>query len=53
VFDTGEYLPVQAHFLVYPERHAQRPEVLSFVNWVLKHAGTPVDSRMRKAGLSR
>jgi DNA-binding transcriptional LysR family regulator len=52
VFETGEYLPVQAHFLVYPERHAQRPEVVSFVNWVLKHALTPTDSRMRKAGLS-
>lgn len=51
VFETGEYLPVQAHFLVYPERHAQRPEVLSFVDWVLKHAATPVDTRMRKAGL--
>ncbi|RZL42704.1 MAG: LysR family transcriptional regulator [Variovorax sp.] len=53
VFETGEYLPVQAHFLVYPERHAQRPEVLSFVDWVLKHAGIPGDARMRKAGMSR
>jgi LysR family glycine cleavage system transcriptional activator len=53
VFETGEYLPVQAHFLVYPERHAQRPEVLSFVNWVLTHAVTPADPRMQKAGLSR
>jgi LysR family glycine cleavage system transcriptional activator len=50
VFETGEYLPVQAHFLVYPERHAQRPEVQSFVNWVLKRATSPVDPKMQTAG---
>ena len=51
VFATGEYLPVQAHFLVYPERHAQRSEVMSFVNWVLERATSAPDLQMRRAGL--
>ena len=53
VFASGEHLPVQAHFLVYPERHAQRPEVMSFVNWVLEGAAGPPDPRMQRAGLTR
>jgi len=53
VFASGEYLPVQAHFLVYPERHAQRPEVMSFVNWVLEHTTSTPDPQMRRAGLGR
>jgi LysR family glycine cleavage system transcriptional activator len=53
VFASGEYLPVQAHFLVYPERHAQRPEVMSFVNWVLEHATSAPNPQMRRAGLER
>ncbi len=53
VFASGEYLPVQAHFLVYPERHAQRPEVLSFVDWVLERAGNQPDLRMKRAGVGR
>ena len=53
VFASGEYLPVQAHFLVYPERHAQRPEVLSLVDWVLERAGTQPDLRMKRAGVGR
>jgi LysR family glycine cleavage system transcriptional activator len=52
VFPTGEFLPVQAHFLVYPARHAQRPEVMSFVDWILERAGGP-DPQMRPAGRSR
>jgi DNA-binding transcriptional LysR family regulator len=53
VFASGEYLPVQAHFLVYPERHARRPEVMSFVDWVLERATAPTNSQMRRAGLGR
>ena len=51
VFATGEYLPVQAHFLVYPERYAQRPEVMSFVDWVLAHTTGAPDPLMQRAGL--
>ena len=53
VFASGEYLPVRGHFLVYPERHAQRPEVMSFVNWVLKRAATAPNTQMQmqRAGL--
>lgn len=51
VFATGEYLPVQAHFLVYPERHARRPEIMSFVDWVLERAVSVPDPQMRRAGL--
>lgn len=53
VFALGEYLPVQAHFLVYPERHAQRPEVMSFVNWMMKHTTSSSDPQMRSAVLGR
>lgn len=41
VFASGESLPVQAHFLVYPARHAQRPEVLCFVDWLLERTRSP------------
>ncbi|NML19101.1 LysR substrate-binding domain-containing protein [Azohydromonas caseinilytica] len=41
VFEPGWALPVQAHFLVYPVRHAQRGEVLSFVDWLRQRAGSP------------
>lgn len=50
VFASGEYVPVQAHFLVYPERHAQRPEVMRFVNWVLERATATPDEQMQPAG---
>ena len=53
VFATGEYLPVQAHFLVYPERHAQRPEVMSFVDWVLGRAINQSEAEMEIAGQAR
>lgn len=39
--DESFFLPVQAHFLVYPARHAQRSEVTSFVDWVRREAGSP------------
>lgn len=42
VFEAADwYLPLQAHFLVYPARHAQRSEVMSFVEWVRAEAGSP------------
>ncbi len=34
VFDPSWALPVRAHFVVYPERHAQRVEVAKFVLWL-------------------
>ena len=51
VFASGEYLSVQAHFLVYPERYGRRPEVMRFVDWVLAHTTGAPDPRMRRAGL--
>jgi LysR family glycine cleavage system transcriptional activator len=41
VFQQPWFLPVQAHFLVYPHRHAQRPEVVSFVKWLREKANSP------------
>jgi DNA-binding transcriptional LysR family regulator len=34
-------LEVQAHFMVYPARHASRPEVKSFVEWLREEAASP------------
>ena len=34
VFAPDLGLQVQAHFMVYPARHASRPEVRSFVDWL-------------------
>lgn len=34
VFDEAMCLQVQAHFAVYPERHAQRREVERFLQWL-------------------
>jgi len=48
VFVPSAFLPVQAHFLVYPARHAQRPEVVSFVDWLLQRAATPWEQIKRK-----
>lgn len=41
VFEQGWFLPVQAHFLVYSARHAQRSEVVDFVGWLRARAGSP------------
>lgn len=38
LFDPAWRLPVQAHYLVYPARHAKRPEVEAFVAWVGERA---------------
>jgi LysR family glycine cleavage system transcriptional activator len=34
VFDPARAIPVQAHFLVYPERHGYRSEVVQFLEWI-------------------
>lgn len=39
VFDPAWAIPVQAHFVVYPERHGYRSEVAQFLEWL----GTQVD----------
>jgi LysR family glycine cleavage system transcriptional activator len=38
IFGDNMSLEVQAHFMVYPSRHASRPEVKSFVEWLRKAA---------------
>jgi LysR family glycine cleavage system transcriptional activator len=38
IFGDSMSLEVQAHFMVYPSRHASRPEVISFVEWLRKAA---------------
>ena len=40
VFEEQRSLEVQAHFIVYPARHASRPEVRSFVEWLREEAAT-------------
>lgn len=39
VFEEQLSLEVQAHFIVYPARHASRPEVRSFVEWLREETG--------------
>lgn len=34
VFDPAWVIPVQAHFVVYPERHGYRSEVAQFLEWL-------------------
>lgn len=34
VFDPVLAIPVQAHFVVYPERHGYRSEVAQFLEWI-------------------
>ena len=36
--DDAFSIPVQAHFLVYPTRHAQRSEVTNFLEWVRRES---------------
>lgn len=43
VFHTAWSLPIKAHFMVYPARHAQRAEVAQFVSWVREQAGTRLE----------
>ena len=39
LFDPAWSLPVRAHFVVYPPRHAERPAVAQFVEWLGAEAG--------------
>lgn len=39
VFDPVWAIPVQAHFVVYPERHGYRSEVTQFLEWLGSQAG--------------
>ena len=38
VFDPAWSIPVQAHFVVYPERHGYRSEVAQFLEWLRNQA---------------
>jgi DNA-binding transcriptional LysR family regulator len=38
VFEEQMSMEVQGHFMVYPARHASRPEVKSFVEWLKEEA---------------
>jgi LysR family glycine cleavage system transcriptional activator len=44
VFDPDLSLTVEAHFVVYPARHASRPEVLSFLQWLRSEAAEPSEA---------
>jgi DNA-binding transcriptional LysR family regulator len=39
VFEDQLSLEVQGHFMVYPARHASRPEVKCFMDWLRGEAG--------------
>jgi LysR family glycine cleavage system transcriptional activator len=45
VFGDKLRLDVQAHFMVYPARHASRPEVKKFVAWLRKEASLTTSIR--------
>ena len=38
LFETSRALTIQAHFVVYPARHAKRPEVETFVQWLTQQS---------------
>ncbi len=52
VFDPKMSLEVKAHFIVYPARHASRPEVLRFLEWLREEARaaslTPLRRKARR-----
>jgi DNA-binding transcriptional LysR family regulator len=39
VFKNEWSLKVEAHHMVFPNRHLHRPEVMNFIKWVQKHTG--------------
>lgn len=41
VFDPAWAIPLQAHFVVYPERHGYRSEVAQFLDWLHTQADDP------------
>lgn len=45
IFDPAQAIEVQAHFVVYPERHGSRSEVSQFLEWL----GTELDPRAEPA----
>ncbi len=50
LFDRSRSLTLQGHFLVYPARHARRPEVETFVQWVQAQATSMPDPLGASAG---
>jgi len=48
VFPASWSLAVRAHFIVYPERHAQRIEVAQFVSWLRAQVAELQPKRRRK-----
>jgi LysR family glycine cleavage system transcriptional activator len=44
VFDDEMCIEVQAHFIVYPARHASRPEVRSFLAWLREETSPSANS---------
>ncbi len=48
VFDPKMSLEVKAHFIVYPARHASRPEVMSFLEWLREEAGSAFTTKTRR-----
>ena len=38
VFTSRAAVAVRAHFMVYPQQHAARPEVAQFIAWMESHA---------------
>lgn len=49
VFDAKMSIEVKAHFVVYPARHASRPEVQSFLEWIRSEARSPRARPQRSA----
>ena len=47
VFDSKMSLEVKAHFAVYPARHASRPEIMRFLEWLSEEARTATPSSRR------
>lgn len=43
LFDASRALTIQGHFVVYPARHAKRPEVETFVQWLQAQTESCVD----------
>jgi DNA-binding transcriptional LysR family regulator len=41
VFDPAWNIPVQGHFVVYPQRHGFRSEVAQFLEWIRSQATEP------------
>jgi len=44
VFDASLSVPVDGHFVVYPERNAYRPEVVQFLDWLKSEVSRVVDA---------